>query len=206
MNEHPTPTPAEEEIRELVLAVLAQIADVIDLHELTPEEREEIKRLEDAAEEYGAAGGTIAFVNEGVKKALESDRIFALTSGPMHRDPPAPWTIMVDAEDELIGEWLPSSRLEEAREGGRCIFLSEDFVMYKDRRPVGQARFIMPFVCLGVEDAPGVSVCGIGSPSTPADMYIRSLMGDPGPEVATWMVGVSLEPAPAGNDEGERDA
>jgi len=205
MDEHPTSSIEREELHALVRRILSQIAEVIELHELTSEERARIRQLEDDAEEFGAAGGAIKFINAGVNEALESDLVFALTSGPMHRDPPAPWTIMIDAEDKVIGEWLPSSRIQEAREGGRCVFLSEDFVMYKDRRPVGEARFIMPYVCLLVEDAPGIQVCGIGSPSTPADEYIRSLMGNPGADVATWIVGVCLNEAGEGSDKGEAD-
>ena len=53
----------------------------------------------------------------------------------------------------------------------------------------------MPFVCLPLEgeDSP-FTVCGVGSPSTPGDEYIRSLMGNPGKDVATLLLGVCFRP------------
>jgi hypothetical protein len=174
-------------------ALLSDLAVVVEMRLLTSEERSEAQRLEDLAESSGAAGGLMPFVNEGIHAALASDAVFAVTTGPMTNEPPAPWTIMVDEDDKLIGEWLPPSRIAEARESKRCIFLSDDFVMYKDPRPRGKSRFVMPFVCLplGSDDSP-FTVCGVGSPSTPGDEYIRSLMGSPGTDVATLLLGVSF--------------
>ena len=182
----------EDAFEEVVRGLLSQIAEVMEVRRLDQRQRGDVLRLEEEAESSGAASGLIMFVNEGVKQALESDLVFVASTGPMHRDPPQPWTMMMDEEDKVIGEWLPESRLEEARQSGRCIFLSEDFVMYKDRRPVGPSRFVMPFICLPVDRAPGLAVCGIGSPSGPADEYVRHLLGNPGQEIATLLVGISL--------------
>ncbi|MCJ7797552.1 MAG: hypothetical protein MUQ56_12455 [Thermoleophilia bacterium] len=170
---------------------MSSLAEVLDVRLLTREERSEAQRLEDLAEESGAAGGIMPFVNEGIHAALASDAVFAVTTGPMTNEPPTPWTIMVDEDDQVIGEWLSESRIAEARENKRCIFLSDDFVMYKDPRPRGKSRFVMPFICLPLKgDDSRFTVCGVGSPSTPGDEYIRSLMGSPGSDVATLLLGV----------------
>ncbi len=189
---HPDPAELVPQLRVLMRSV----ADVVDMRLLTAEERSEAQRLEDLAEESGAAGGIMPFVNEGIHAALASDVVFAVTTGPMTNEPPAPWTIMVDEDDRMIGEWLPQSRIAEARESKRCIFISDDFVMYKEPRPRGKSRFVMPFVCLPLEgeDSP-FTVCGVGSPSTPGDEYIRSLMGNPGRDVATLLLGVCFRPS-----------
>lgn len=189
---HPDPDELVPQLR----ALLTSLAEVFEIRLLTIEERGEAKRLEDLAESSGAAGGLMPFVNEGIHAALASDEVFAVTTGPMTNEPPSPWTIMVDEDDQVIGEWLPQSRIAEARENKRCIFLSDDFVMYKDPRPHGKSRFVMPFVCLPLEgdDSP-FTVCGVGSPSTPGDEYIRSLMGNPGSNVATFLLGVCFRPS-----------
>jgi hypothetical protein len=122
---------------------------------------------------------------------------------------------MLDDDDQVIGEWLPAERIEEVKLGGRCIFLSSDFVMYKDRRPRGKGRFIMPYMPLEVpdqqsgtsgaaddENAAGafavrrIGLCGVGCPSPPADTYIRSLLGEPGSEIATLVLGACWADAP----------
>jgi len=171
--------------------LLGSLAEVYGLRLLSDEERSHLRHLEEAAEQTGAAGGLMEFVNEGIWQALDSDEVYAVTTGAMTDEPPAPWTIMLDEDDKLIGEWLPKSRIAEARESKRCIFLSDDFVMYRHPKPRGKSRFVMPYICLPLEEAESrFSVCGVGSPSTPADEYIRSLMGNPGTEVATLLLGV----------------
>lgn len=184
---HPDPNTLVPQLRALV----SSLADVMELRLLTSEERTEAQRLEELAEASGAAGGLMPFVNEGIHAALASDAVFAVTTGPMTSEPPSPWTIMVDEDDHVIGEWLPQSRIAEARDSKRCIFLSDDFVMYKSPRPRGKSRFVMPFVCLPLEgdDSP-FTVCGVGSPSPPGDEYIRSLLGNPGNDIATLLLGV----------------
>jgi hypothetical protein len=169
---------------------LAQVADILDLRLLTADERARVRELETSAEAGGAAGGVVPFVNQGVTGALACDRVLAALTGPMRRDPPQPWTVYLDDEDQLIGEWLPADRLAEARKSGRCVFLSDDFVLYKDRKSVGRGRFVMPFIELTAEQGGEDLVVGIGCPSGPADVYLRSLMGEPGAEVATLLVGI----------------
>jgi hypothetical protein len=187
----------EEKIREL----LGQVADVIALRRLTREERERIEELELEAEKAGAAGGAVPFVNEGVTEALRCEDVFAVLTGPMRRNLSQPWTVYLDDEDQLIGEWLPADKVEEARRNRRCVFLSDDFVLYKDRKSVGRGRFVMPFIELEDEAEGGAkAAAGIGCPSGPADLYLRSLMGEPGPEVATLVVGICRQ-IPSENEE-----
>jgi hypothetical protein len=173
--------------------LLSQVADVVHMRLLTAEEREEIARLEQQAEEGGAAGGVVPFVNEGVAQVLASDLVYGVLTGPMRPDPPAPWTVFLDDNDQLIGEWLPESRLEEARQSGRCIFLSDDFVMYRDLKPAGRGRFVMPFICLEDDDETSFEVAGVGCPSGPADLYLRSLLGEAGSDLATLVLGVRFK-------------
>jgi hypothetical protein len=173
--------------------LLTQIADVVEMRPLTPAEREQVALFERQAEDGGAAGGVVPFVNEGVTQVLESEQVFAVLTGPMRPDPPGPWTVFLDDNDQLIGEWLPASRLEEARAGGRCIFLSEDFVMYRDVKPAGRGRFVMPFIRLEAGDETPFESVGVGCPSGPADLYLRSLLGEAGAELATLLLGVRFK-------------
>jgi hypothetical protein len=208
---HPLPRhPAPEDIAALeriLSAALEPMAEVRSLHLLTDDQRTRIAALEREAEENGAAGGIMPFDNEGVGEVLAADMVFAALTGPMVGVPPRPWTLMLDDDDQVVGEWLPPQRIEEVRAGGRCIFLSSDFVMYKDRRPRGRGRFVMPYMPLELPDhdptAPmagrRVGLCGVGCPSPPADTYIRSLWGDPGSEVATLILGACwAEQSPQG--------
>jgi hypothetical protein len=190
----------DQSIRE----ALACVANVLDLRRLTDDERAHIVSLETATEQSGAAGGMVDFFNEGIRGALACEIVYAATTGPMLEDPAQPWMVMVDSEDKLVGEWLPESRRDEVRNGGTATFLSPDFVIYKDRKPKGKSRIVMPFICVPLEGAEGeLTTCGIGTPSGPADEYIRSLMGNPGREIATLVVGISPLPPAAADKQGE---
>lgn len=192
------------EIDERIRKALTCVADVLDLRRLTDAERAQIEHLEESVEAGGAAGGMMEFVNEGVRAALACEVVYAAITGPMLDDPPHSWTVMLDSEDKLIGEWLPESRRDEVRESGTAIFLSPDFVMYKNPRPKGKSRFVMPFICVPLKDAGGgLSTCGIGTPSGPADEYIRSLMGSPDKRTATLVVGIAPIPP---NSQGKQGA
>lgn len=185
--------PSGSSLEDSIRRALGRMAEILALRALSDEERAHISGLETATEEGGAAGGIMEFVNEGLRQALACDLVYAALTGPMLDDPPEPWTIMLDDDGQLIGEWLPESRREEVRAEGRGIFLSPDFVLYKDRRPRGKGRFVMPFMCVPLEGSDGgLSTCGIGTPSGPADEYIRGLMGNPGRDIATLVVGISV--------------
>jgi len=188
--------PAAGQLTEQLTEALGSLAEVVALRALTQQERDRVEELEREAQDTGAAGGMMAFVNEGVWEALAAPQVFAAVTGPMVDEPPRPWTIMLDEEDQLIGEWLPESRREEARANKACHFLSKDFVLYKDRRATGRSRFVMPGMEVAVPGEEGVAIV-VGCPSTPADLYLRSLMGEPGPEKATLLMGV-VGPAEAG--------
>ncbi len=185
--------PGGSSLEDRIRNALGRMAEILALRPLSEEERAHVIGLETSTEEGGAAGGIMEFVNEGLRQALACDLVYAALTGPMLDDPPEPWTIMLDDDGQLIGEWLPESRREEVRAGGRGIFLSPDFVLYKDRRPRGKGRFVMPFMCVPLEGSDGgLSTCGIGTPSGPADEYIRGLMGNPGKDIATLVVGISV--------------
>jgi hypothetical protein len=220
---HVDPGPEElVALRRILSAALDPVASVHELHLLSGEQRDRVVALEREAEANGAASGVMPFENEGVIEALAADLVFAALTGPMVGTPPRPWTIMLDDDDQVIGEWLPAERIEEVKLGGRCIFLSSDFVMYKDRRPRGKGRFIMPYMPLEVpdqqsgpsgaddEDSAGdfavrrIGLCGVGCPSPPADTYIRSLLGEPGSEIATLVLGACWADAPTDGAERRR--
>lgn len=212
------------ELCRILSAALDPVAQVQRLHLLTDEEHDRIAALEREAEDNGAAGGVMPFENEGVLEALAADLVFAALTGPMVGTPPRPWTLMMDDDDQVIGEWLPPARIDEARAGGRCIFLSSDFVMYKDRKPRGKGRFVMPYMPLELPELPTavpgtaekrttavaaggrptadattrrrIGICGVGCPSPPADTYIRSLLGLPDTDVATLVLGACWADTP----------
>ena len=203
----------------ILVAALDPVAKVLKLQLLTDEQRERVGELEREAEKNGAAGGIMPFENRGVAEALAADMVFAVLTGPMVGSPPRPWTLLLDDDGQMIGEWLPPDRIAEARAGGRCIFLSSDFVMYKDRKPRGRGRFVMPYMPLDVPEGPAqgssggdgprtgapsgrrVGLCGAGCPSAPADTYIRSLLGDPGSDVATLLLGACWAHEPTQGDD-----
>lgn len=181
-------------LQDAVEEALSTMADVKELRPLSEGERSQVLLLEAQAEQSGAAGGMMEMVNEGIREALGADHVFLALTGHMHTDPPQAWTLMLDESDQVVGEWLPQRRISEAEKNDACRFISRDFVLYTDRETSGKVRFVMPCIPLEIHpDHPDLYRCGAGCPSAPADEYLRQLLGDPGKEYATLIIGVWLE-------------
>jgi hypothetical protein len=180
-----------------VKEALEAIPGVVEACYLDRGLREDVRDAESMAEENGAAGGLIPFVNEGVWESLRRDECFMLVvrSQTLLLEPQQGVVNLVDGTGKIIGEYLTGERRQKAREEG-AIFLSDDFVIYPDSAPQGPPRFILP--PLPFHELDGVS--GIldvvsSSVSGPADELVRERFGHMREKHWTHLVGFNLEGA-----------
>jgi len=147
--------------------------------------------LEAQAEDAGAAGGIMDMVNEGINVVLQAHHVYAVLASPMGAaNPPKPWTVMMDESDQVLGEWLSQHRLSQLKVDDSCRFISQDFVVYTDRKASGRCRFVMPYMPLETSPHhPQLRSCGVGCPSGPADQYLRELLGGASDDYATLIAG-----------------
>jgi hypothetical protein len=165
---------------EEVLERIRSVPGVLKALELDERQQIMVTKLEKQAENTGAAGGLMEFINEGVWKALARKHVVLIVADNEQgfRDPPEPWTLMVDEERNVIGEWLHPERIEEFKGKKNVQFISSDFVLYSDRKRTGKCYFLLPGISFPeIEDIDGVENVVSGSVSPPADAYLKKEVG-----------------------------
>lgn len=179
-------------ITQKVIERVKKIEGVIDAQPLNDEQRKRIEELEHQAEDFGACGGMMKFVNEGVWEALKREKLIVVFADDLKgfRPPPQPWVIICDENGQCVGEWLTKDKIEELRGNPNCVFVSEDFVLYKDRYKSGDVHFVMPPLEFPeVEEVEGVKNVISGTPSPPADSYVRETTGHQGTKYWAILLG-----------------
>ena len=78
---------------------------------------------------------------------------------------------------EDIGEWLCKDKIPEVQENKNATFISDDFVIYRDRPRHGECSFLMPPVPVPELDGiDGIKNVMSGSVSAPADVYLKKII------------------------------
>jgi hypothetical protein len=129
--------------------------------------------------------------NEGVRQCLQRKHIAVIVKDKRFRPPPEP-TVMLMGDDGLVMgmEIFPHQKKQyEGKEN--IVFLSEEFIVFLDRKPRSKECFYMPPVRFPeVEALKGAKNVVSCSPSAPGDMYLRKAHGLPDdPKFASVMIG-----------------
>ena len=165
---------------------------VVDAIPLDNKERTKIEELEKEAESHGAVKGMMRFVNEGVWEVLKREHLIVVLADDEQgfRPPPEPWVVICDENDDKVGEWLPPEKREKLKGDPSCLFVSDDFVLYKDKYKKGDVYFLMPPIPFPeVEEVEGVKDVISGTTSAPADIYLKEILGYTGYNYWTILVG-----------------
>ncbi len=177
---------------ELVKRKLRLVPGLVDLKFLSDDEKKKIIELEKRAEDNGAAGGLMAFTNEGVWESLNRSFVVLLVmeheKEVLNHSTPVK---MVDENGQVLGEYMREGEVSPDRED--VCFLSDDFVIYSDVKPEGTPYFLLPEIELPfLEDVEGIQDITSGSISTLSDHYIRKAMGYEDTDYWTHLVGFNL--------------
>ncbi|XRH75257.1 MAG: hypothetical protein ACO0C9_07115 [Candidatus Methanosuratincola verstraetei] len=157
-------------------SALRRIEGIISVKELTEEEKSEVLKLEEQAEK-GVLMGLCRGINIGVREALKKAKVFACATDRCFKWPQSSYIKIVCGE-EVIGEDVnEQQRLERLKcEGnivaGTLVFYRDKMRLFKDRRDETMVQ-ILP---LEMGEILGKKVV-VGSPSPPADLFLKSRMG-----------------------------
>ncbi len=162
-----------------VVRRIAALAGVVRVDCLDTRDRDALvrRRTPEAAE------------NAGVSEVLARPRIVCLFKDATFRPPPQPTVLLVDGEGAVLGrELLPGETAPDER---RVAYLGKDFVLFREMRPRGPYRFLLPPVGFPeLEGHPDVEGVVSASPDTPQDEYLRARFGVPtGNAYASVLVG-----------------
>ncbi|MDH7508871.1 MAG: hypothetical protein QHH00_05680 [Methanomassiliicoccales archaeon] len=167
-------------ILERVERKIRGIPGVVDMVFLDNEFKENIIALEKKAEENGAVGGLMPFVNKGVWEALNRDVSFIMIINKVSiPEVASDHTIyLVDQKGQILGEYVSKDRLAKLKDREDVCFLSDDFVLYSDIEIVGEPYFLIPEIEFhGLDGIEGITRVTSGSISTLSDFFVRYAKG-----------------------------
>lgn len=138
--------------------------------------------------------------NTGLEECLNCQHIVCIIKDDRFRPPPEPTVLLVGDDGILMGKEIIPSDDTNYEDDDDVIFLSDDFIVYKDRKPRNKEYFLMPPVSFPeVEVLDGMQKVVSCSPSPLGDMVLRSSHGlKDDPRLASILIGFDVE-----NVEGE---
>ncbi len=154
---------------------------------LKAEAKENLIKVEESVK----ASFGINCCNNGVMDCLSRKNIIVIIKDSRFRPPPEPTVLLMADEGMIIGMEIFPEQKKQYLEREDVLFLSDEFVLFLDRKPKNREYFVMPPVSFPeVEKMPGTKNVVSCSPSPPGDMYVRSLHGLPDdPKLASILVG-----------------
>lgn len=177
----------------MVVERLKQLDGVLYAFEITPGIKDQLREIE---RQIRATLG-IEVKNTGVEECLKKNHIVCIIKDKRFRPPPEPTIYLVADDGTILGQEV----LEKDRSKFQCsdhvIFLSDDFVVFTDRRPKPGCKeyFLMPPVRFPeVEVIDGVKNVVSCSPSPLGDLLIRKVHGvTDDPRLASVLIGFDVE-------------
>ncbi len=187
--------------RDAVLAAVENrirtLPGVVAVHFLDPKIKKLIRHFELIAESHGAAGGLMPCKNRGVWEVLarqvglviigDADLVLNTDLRGMVR--------MMDRSGQVLGEYVTPQMRERLQEDcPNACFMSDDFVMYPDRKVQGEPYFLLDEVPIhDLDGIDGITRVTSGSLTALSDDIVRWVLGHTDPKKWTHMVGFDLE-------------
>ncbi len=174
-----------------IIDTLKKMEGSVAVFPVSPESKDKIWAIE--RDLKGSLG--IAVRNTGLQECLQRQYIICIVKDRRFRPPPEPTVLLIGDDDTVLGEEVvPATRSKfEGRED--LIFLSEEFVIYPERKPTMRECFLMPPVSFPeLESVSGLRDVVSCSPSAPADVMLRTLHGlEDNPKYASILVGFNVQ-------------
>jgi hypothetical protein len=187
--------------RDAVLAAvdkrIRSLPGVVEVRYLDDNIKQQIVHYEKVAESHGAAGGLMSYKNRGVWEVL-SRQVSLVIVGDQNfiMDTDLHGVVsMVDQAGQVLGEYVPPGKREEKlKENPNAFFMSDDFIMYRDRTPVGEPYFLLDEIPIhDLDDIDGITRVTSGSLTTLSDDIVRGLLNCSGQKRWTTMIGFDLK-------------
>jgi hypothetical protein len=175
-----------------IIKRLSEMKGTVHVFRLDDKCREKILEIEKDIK----AAMLIPCINAGVEECLKRQHVFAVIKNRAFRPPPEATVVLYSDDGTILGEEiLPYKKkqfLEENKED--IVWLSEEFVMYPERKGRAMEFFVMPPVSFPEMDEMGMKNVVSCSPSAPSDMMLREKHGFvDDPKLASILIGFDSE-------------
>lgn len=174
-----------------VLKVLRGLNGVVEAFALRAETRKQLKDIENGVK----ATLDIEVKNTGLDECLRREHVVGIIKDKRFRPPPEPTILLMGDNGAVLGEEVLSGERGKFEGKENLIFLSDDFVVYTDRKAAKQEYFLMPPISFPeVERIPGVKNVVSCSPTAPGDVLVRTSHDlEDDPKLASVLIGFDTE-------------
>jgi hypothetical protein len=181
-----------------VICRIKAIKGVDETYILNEEDKEKVLELEKKAEGAVLMGLGIGD-NQGIKEVFKRQVIIAFTTNMNYVWPEGPNVVLMQFGEKVGEDVYDPEKLEECKKCKDMVVMG-NFVIYrsavpkpKDAKKEPMTVVLPPQKCQELECINGVDNIILGSPSTPSDEYLRSVMGLK-PEIGrgTFIIGLDL--------------
>ncbi len=181
-----------------VICRIKAIKGVDETYILNEEDKEKVLELEKKAEGAVLMGLGVGD-NQGIKEVFKRQVIIAFTTNMNYVWPEGPNVVLMQFGEKIGEDVYDPEKLEECKKCKDMVVMG-NFVIYrsavpkpKDAKKEPITVVLPPQKCQELECINGVDNIILGSPSTPSDEYLRSVMGLK-PEIGrgTFIIGLDL--------------
>lgn len=181
-----------------VICRIKAIKGVDETYILNEEDKEKVIELEKKAEGAVLMGLGVGD-NQGIKEVFKRQVIIAFTTNMNYVWPEGPNVVLMQFGEKVGEDVYDPEKLEECKKCKDMVVMG-NFVIYrsavpkpKDAKKEPITVVLPPQKCQELECINGVDNIILGSPSTPSDEYLRSVMGLK-PEIGrgTFIIGLDL--------------
>ena len=133
--------------------------------------------------------------NTGLEECLRRKNIICIIKDGRFRPPPQPTVLLMGDDDIIMGKEIIPSDTYDYHQDDETVFLSDDFVLFRNKKPRCKEYFVMPPVSFPeVEEIEGVSGVVSCSPSPLGDLALRTAHGlRDDPKLASILIGFDVE-------------
>jgi hypothetical protein len=166
----------EIDIIKLAKQLIMRLSGVLDVWELSEEDRKKILSYERATEEKSVSG-SIPIFNSGVREVLQRKHVLALKHDEKFRHPREP-TVLLMRNGRIVGKEIRTDEQNEPTQNGRDVILigrnlALDVRSLKESGP-GEILMVFPPVSFPeLEGVPGVRDPVSATPCLRSDLYLR---------------------------------
>jgi len=174
--------------------IIEMLKDLKGVVKVFPLDGEFLKGLKEIESNVKASLG-ISVKNTGLEECLKREHIICIIKNTSFRPPPESTVLLVGDDELIMGQEVLPGQEKHFKDRDDVIWLSDEFVIFVNRRPRKSECFVMPPVSFPeLECLDGVKNVVSCSPSAVGDITLRRYYGmDDDPRLASILVGFDLE-------------
>lgn len=175
-----------------VVEMLRGMKGVVNAFVLDDGCRSQIREIE---KDIKAALG-IPVINKGVEECLDRQHVVCIIKKASFRPPPEPTVMLLTDTGVVLGEEILPPFKKQFLECNKeeIMWLSDEFVMYPNRRGGRKEFFVMPPVSFPEVEEMGMKDVVSCSASAPSDMMLRAKYGlEDDPKLASVLIGFNSD-------------